>query len=244
MMFLSTAATAMALLVSTVAAVPASLTSMADNPNLEITELVINSTAQGNTTLQFSVTNPEPLAANGAAECKGDWSTTKQDWPISGSALTCDNSTTMTWYIDSWTDAMNFVVNIQDRFDDPSVGTPPYDRMTTFSKAIVNDTVVSYTTDTQAGDTNAQAGGTPDSCVCCICLIVCHRPDLFARTAAQISLPSTIEFARNATFGTWNPRPSFLGRDDQHDTGGLRGSSGNRQQDDLLYGLWYGNMSQ
>ncbi|KAM3422916.1 hypothetical protein BST61_g399 [Cercospora zeina] len=162
-MFLSTAATAIALLASTVAAIPASLTSMAENPNLEITELVINSTANGNTMLQFNVQNPEPLAANGIAECRGEWDTTKQDWPISGEALTCDNSTSMTWYIDSWTSAMNFVINIQDRFDDPSVGKPPYDRMTTFSKAIINETVVSYASDTPAGNTNAGTDAPPES---------------------------------------------------------------------------------
>ncbi|GIZ46681.1 hypothetical protein CKM354_000979900 [Cercospora kikuchii] len=143
-MLFSAAATAIALLASAVAAVPASLTNMADNPNLEISQLVVNSSATGNTLLQFNVKNPEPLAAKSIAVCRGEWNSVKKDWPVSGKALRCEKSQSVTFYIDSWTDATNFVIAIQDRFKDHSIGEPPYDRMTTFSKATVNSSVVSY----------------------------------------------------------------------------------------------------
>ena len=86
-MLFSAAATAIALLASTVAAVPVSLTNMADNPNLEISQLVVNSSATGNTLLQFNVKNPEPLAAKGTAVCRGEWDSNKKDWPVSGKAV-------------------------------------------------------------------------------------------------------------------------------------------------------------
>ncbi|CAK1362169.1 hypothetical protein CB0940_02547 [Cercospora beticola] len=157
-MLFSAATTAIALLASTVAAVPASLTIMADNPNLEISQLVVSSSATGNTLLQFNVKNPEPLAAKGTAVCRGEWDSVKKDWPISGKALRCDKSQSVTWYIDSWTDATNFVIAIQDRFKDHSIGEPPYDRMTTFSKATINASVVSY--DNQDEKPDASQGTT------------------------------------------------------------------------------------
>ncbi|KAI5357684.1 hypothetical protein Slin15195_G035610 [Septoria linicola] len=131
---------------------------LSTNPNLEISKLVINDTATGKTLLSFSVKNPEPLASQSVAECRGEWDHTKKDWPVSNQALRCDKSQTITWFIDSWTSARDFVVGVQDRFDDPSVGKDPYDRVTTFSKFIVNETYVHYDSPvSEAGSTGSTA---------------------------------------------------------------------------------------
>ncbi|EMF15646.1 uncharacterized protein SEPMUDRAFT_147471 [Sphaerulina musiva SO2202] len=153
MLFMS-AISSLALLVSTVAAYPLAQAEavVTENPNLEITSLVVNDTTTGNTLLTFNVTNPEPLANQAVANCTGSWSHEAKDWPSSAQSLRCDNSDTMTWYIDSWTSARDFVIAVQDRYTDPDIGEAPYDRVTVFTKATINATYVAYSSNDLAAD--------------------------------------------------------------------------------------------
>lgn len=88
MLFMS-AISSLALLVSTVAAYPLAQAEavVTENPNLEITSLVVNDTTTGNTLLTFNVTNPEPLANQAVANCTGSWSHEAKDWPSSAQSV-------------------------------------------------------------------------------------------------------------------------------------------------------------
>ncbi|TKA59678.1 hypothetical protein B0A55_13023 [Friedmanniomyces simplex] len=106
----------------------------ATTPPFEITNLQLHEIEGGNTTIGFTVYDPDPLT-NAIQRCTGNWATGSSGYP-QGSYETCGNSS-FAWNMYSYTNCQNFVLGIEQAFTDPAVGDPPYDQIIEFGKGNV-----------------------------------------------------------------------------------------------------------
>ncbi|KAK5725973.1 hypothetical protein LTR15_004163 [Elasticomyces elasticus] len=106
----------------------------AANKPFQVSKLAIQEIEGANTTIDFTVYDPDPLT-NATAVCTGIWTTGTAGYPQS-SYKTCGNST-FGWNMFSYTNIQNFVLGIEHSFTDPSVGKPPYDQLTIFGRGNV-----------------------------------------------------------------------------------------------------------
>lgn len=105
-------------------------------PPFEITNTKYHQVEGGNTTIAFTVYDPNPLT-NATTECTDSWETGSTDYP-SGTYLSCANDT-FAWNFDSIQGIGSFVLSIEHAYEDPSVGSPPYDEVITYGKANVTE---------------------------------------------------------------------------------------------------------
>ncbi|KAK5110451.1 hypothetical protein LTR62_005802 [Meristemomyces frigidus] len=141
-----------AFLATTTLALPA-----ATNPGFRLSALKIHEVEGGNTTIRFSIFDPDPLT-NGTGICRGEWLTGSGGYPT-GSYESCGN-TTFAWNMNSYDNITSFVLGLEHLFTDPSyvtnllrsglalhsfnvltvsrVGDYPYDQVITFGNAVVN----------------------------------------------------------------------------------------------------------
>nr|POE86494.1 hypothetical protein CFP56_46678 [Quercus suber] len=116
---------------------PASVAAFSGQP-YQITNMGVTVNAQGNTTIKFTVHDPDKLS-NETAVCSDTWKTKDKSYP-QGSYLSCPNST-FGWNIMSDKfQANTFILGLQHDIHDPSVGSPPYDQVTNFASANITKT--------------------------------------------------------------------------------------------------------
>ncbi|KAK5684854.1 hypothetical protein LTS10_002929 [Elasticomyces elasticus] len=101
----------------------------AANKPLQVSKLSIQEIDGANTTIDFTVYDPDPLT-NATAVCTGIWTTGSAGYPQSSYTLrsrtaadeqqkTCGNST-FGWNMFSYTNIQNFVLGMEHSFTDPS----------------------------------------------------------------------------------------------------------------------------
>ncbi|EMC92304.1 hypothetical protein BAUCODRAFT_78224 [Baudoinia panamericana UAMH 10762] len=105
-------------------------------PAFGITQLRILQLHGGNTTISFTVHDPNPLA-NATQTCTGRWTTNISNYP-QGTYQQCGNST-LAWNMQSFVDISDFQLGVEHLFRDPKVGVYPYDMIINFGKAVVNE---------------------------------------------------------------------------------------------------------
>ncbi|KAK3115403.1 hypothetical protein LTR53_005301 [Teratosphaeriaceae sp. CCFEE 6253] len=118
-----------AILASTISALPA-----ASGVPFQVTHLSIQAVKSANTTIKFTVYDPDPLT-NATQSCTAIWTTGSGGYP-KGSYKTCGNST-FAWNMYAYTNMQHFVLGLEHKFKDPSIGNPPYDQIITFGKGNV-----------------------------------------------------------------------------------------------------------
>ncbi|KAK5163447.1 uncharacterized protein LTR77_010629 [Saxophila tyrrhenica] len=108
-------------------------TAAANNAGLpfQISNLSIARVLGGNVTLTFTVHDPDPLG-KATKSCSGSWVTGSKAYPVD-TYQACGN-TTFGWHMESYESMGDFVLGLEHSYTDPSVGEPPYDRITNFAK--------------------------------------------------------------------------------------------------------------
>ncbi|OQN95206.1 hypothetical protein B0A48_18762 [Cryoendolithus antarcticus] len=98
----------------------------------ELSALVVERVRVRNTTISFTIHDPEPLACQ-TVLCTATWAYGSKAWPTDGYSL-CDGSV-IGWnmaHFESWN---KFSIGIEHVFKDPGMGPPPYDSVVTYGTA-------------------------------------------------------------------------------------------------------------
>ncbi|KAM0713722.1 hypothetical protein Q7P37_010684 [Cladosporium fusiforme] len=159
MHFTTLIASAVALAATTVTALPSPREldikqKFAGNP-FQLSNLTLERKEADDVTLSFDIYNPDPLA-DSRTTCSSSWAYGTSGWPTEVYE-SCED-TSFGWHLtdfESW--AKGFTLEVKSTFQDPSVGKPPYDRVTIFGIAVYDDSVISCES-VEGGETCAQSG--------------------------------------------------------------------------------------
>ncbi|KAK3725343.1 hypothetical protein LTR37_000313 [Vermiconidia calcicola] len=110
----------------------------------EVTNTTIDKVPGGNVTIAFTVYNPDPLAANATEVCTGSWATGTRGFETERYTQ-CGGNGTFAWNMAQFDSIESFVLNIEHRFHDPSVGDPPYNYVTNFGRANLTTSTMNCT---------------------------------------------------------------------------------------------------
>ncbi|RMX73409.1 hypothetical protein D0869_13633 [Hortaea werneckii] len=114
----------------------------------DITNLSTHQVTGGNTTIEFTIHDPDPLT-NTTTNCTGTWEEGTDNYPSPG-YQTCTNRT-FGWNMDTYSSFTSFTLNVKHTFEDPAVGDYPYNMVTTFGEANITGTPLKCTAGTEEG---------------------------------------------------------------------------------------------
>ncbi|KAI6842185.1 hypothetical protein KC340_g2661 [Hortaea werneckii] len=114
----------------------------------DITNLSTHQVTGGNTTIAFTIHDPDPLTG-ATTTCTGTWQEGTDNYPSPG-YQTCTNRT-FGWNMESYSSFTDFTLNVKHTFEDPAVGDYPYNMVTTFGEANITDTPLKCVAGTDEG---------------------------------------------------------------------------------------------
>ncbi|KAI7279627.1 hypothetical protein KC345_g5269 [Hortaea werneckii] len=114
----------------------------------DITNLSTHQVTGGNTTIGFTIHDPDPLT-NATTTCTGTWEEGSDNYPSPG-YQTCTN-TTFGWNMETYSSFTDFTLNVKHTFEDPAVGDYPYNKVTTFGEANITNTPLKCVAGTDEG---------------------------------------------------------------------------------------------
>ncbi|KAI6881199.1 hypothetical protein KC318_g16630 [Hortaea werneckii] len=114
----------------------------------DITNLSTRQVTGGNTTIEFTIHDPDPLT-NATTNCTGTWEEGTDNYPSPG-YQTCTNRT-FGWNMDIYSSFTSFTLNVKHTFEDPAVGEYPYNMVTTFGEANITGTPLKCVAGTEEG---------------------------------------------------------------------------------------------
>ncbi|RMY85127.1 hypothetical protein D0862_11250 [Hortaea werneckii] len=115
----------------------------------DITNLSTHQVTGGNTTIEFTIHDPDPLT-NATTTCTGTWEEGSDNY-LSPGYQTCTN-TTFGWNMETYSSFTDFTLNVKHTFEDPAVGDEyPYNMVTTFGEANITETPLKCVAGTDEG---------------------------------------------------------------------------------------------